>query len=265
MKRYFNLFLLATLLVGGCNPETIGYLYTEEAVYPVNRLEIYDIPARIAELKGVLAEFEEKAGPLQKEYDRLNTEFLKKDQEVKDFVGKVVMAVEDTVNNILKPGQDDAKIAELKDKLEKELYPRQEQLEKERDQAQTEVQRVKAELDKLADELQITSPLLVQKEIDELEGRIKFKSPWVTSPMQGIQGTEPLIYEIAGVWNENPQNALEFAKYLTAEGGGKLCVGQEVNVPDGEYRVSVKVSNEGHSEIFTDAFTFVVNLEGNNN
>lgn len=264
MKRYFNLFFLATLLLGSCSPETIGYLYTEQAAYPVDRLEIYNIPLRITELKGELEEFEEKAGPLQKEYERLNAEFLEKDKELKDFVGKVVLAVEDSVNNILKPGVDDLKIAELKEKLEKELYPREQQMAEARDQAQTEAQKVKLALDKLVDELQITSPLQVQKEIDELEGRIKFKSPWVTSPMQGIQGTEPLIYEIAGIRNESPQNAQEFGKYLTAKGGGKLCVSQEVNVPDGEYKVSVKVSNEGHTETFTDAFTFVVNLKGNN-
>lgn len=265
MKRYFNLVLFATLLLGGCNPTTIGYLYTEQAVYPVNRLEIYNIPGRIARLEGDLKEFEEKGGPLQKEYDRLNAEYLKKDQEVKDYVGKVVLALEDSVHNILKPGVDDAKIAELKEKLENEVYPHRNQLGAERDKAQMEAQKAKLALDKLIDELQITSPVLIQKEIDELQGRIKFKSPWVTSKIEGIQGTEPLIYEIAGVSNENPENAVEFGKYLTAQGGGRLCLNQDVDVPDGEYKVSVKVSNEGHSEIFTDVFTFVVNLKGTNN
>lgn len=174
------------------------------------------------------------------------------------FYKSQILPLEDTVTNILKPGLDDKKIAELKDKLENELYPRQRQMIADLDEIQAALSKSRLELEKLADELKVPSPLQVKKEIEELNFRIKYNSPWTTSEMQGIMGTEPLIYEIVGVENADSGNAVKFSTYLEIRGGGRLYVSQDVDVPAGKYTVSVKVSNEGRSKVFPGVFTFIV-------
>lgn len=89
--------------------------------------------------------------------------------------------------------------------------------------------------------------------------RIYNVSPWVSPKMQGVIGTNPLLFEVAGVTtNSEGGNAEMFRHLLKIRGGGRMELPLITNVPAGRYVVSVRVYNEGYSEIIQDAFTFIV-------
>lgn len=255
MRIITTLLILGCLfLFGSCHKVTVGYLYTDEAEYPVNKMEIYNIPAKIAELRALLAEFNKQAASLKTEYERLNAISTEKIAATKSYYQKVMEPVEDSLKMV---SLSEEKKQQLQKRLE-EITPVYEAMVADRDAAEQAAWEAQKAVDDMASKMGIDSPLLVEKQIAELEMRILYKAPWTTSVIQGVLGTEPLIYEIAGVKNENTENADKFSQYLTVKGGGRLQVDQEVDVPAGEYIVSVKVSTEERERVFTDVFTFIV-------
>lgn len=256
MKNTFYLLLSGLLLLfAGCHEVTVGYLYTDEAKYPLNRMDIYNIPNRITELKGRLDAFKEQTVDLQNEYDRVNSIYLARQADLDEYNQEVVFPAQDSVDKILIKDTDMAKRAELEKRLEEVIRPHQEELVQIRDKAQAEVKAAEKAINDLADRLGIESPLIVQQEIDDLQSRLDYEIPWTTSLIQGVLGTEPLLYEIESV--KGP-DADAFLRYTGMMGGGRIYVKWDIDVPAGEYVVSVKVSNEGYIKVFEDAFTFVV-------
>ena len=53
-------------------------------------------------------------------------------------------------------------------------------------------------------------------------------------------------------------DAAMFKSFLNIRGGGRMEFPLKVSVPEGHYVVSVRVSNEGYSEVIPEAFTFIV-------
>lgn len=258
MKTILNFMILAgILLLAGCHDITVGYLFTDEAEYAPNEMEVTNIDERMVELQTLLEEFTTQAGTLQDEYDRLDAVYQQKQEEY-DALSAIINPIQDSIDNKLDLELDDDKIAELQKRLDEELYPQQEALEKEVNEADAAVHKAELELQQLADKLGITSSATLRSDIRKLQDRKEYGVPWVVTEMQGIQGTEPLIYEIVSVTNENAANAEKFRGYLRIVGGGKMYLQQDFDVPAGRYVVTVKVSNEGRSRIFQDAFTFVV-------
>lgn len=97
--------------------------------------------------------------------------------------------------------------------------------------------------------------LVLDEELDAY--RIYNVAPWVSPQMQGVIGTNPIRYEIAGV--ESPDgDAAMFRALLTIRGGGRMEFPLVSDIPPGEYRISVRVSNEGHSRTLENIFTFDV-------
>lgn len=256
MKNTFYLLLSGLLLLfASCHEVTVGYLYTDEAKYPLNRMDIYNIPNRITELKGRLDAFKEQGAALQTEYDRLNENFKGRQSDLDKYNNDVVYPLRDSVEKIIDPIKEPVKHAELKKRLEEQIYPHQKELVKIRDDAQADLKKVEKAINDLADSLGIESPVIVQKEIDDLQSRLDYEIPWTTSLIQGVLGTEPLLYEVESV--KGP-DADTFLRYTGMMGGGRIYVKWDIDVPAGEYVVSVKVSNEGYTKVFEDAFTFVV-------
>lgn len=250
---YFLMWGFLFLFVG-CHDITVGYLFSDEAVYPVNKMEIYNIPGKITELQDMLDRFNEEAAPLKAEYDRLNTILTDKTTELETYNKTIITPIEDSLKMA---SVSEAKKQELELRLE-QVRPVYETMKAERDVAEQAAWNAQQAVNEKATSIGIASPVLVEKQIDDLENRILYKAPWTTSVIQGVLGTEPLMYEVADVKNETPGNADQFRKYLKALGGGRLQVDQEVDVPAGEYIVSVRVSNEGRSKVLEEAFTFIV-------
>ncbi len=87
--------------------------------------------------------------------------------------------------------------------------------------------------------------------------RIYNVAPWVSPKLQGVIGTNPMTYAIEKV--ESPDGDAEmFRALLTIRGGGHMEFPLVSDIPVGEYIVSVRVSNEGHSHVLNNIFTFHV-------
>lgn len=87
--------------------------------------------------------------------------------------------------------------------------------------------------------------------------RIANNAPWVSPKLQGLAGTAPITYEIAGVTSTDGDATL-FRNLVTIRGGGRMEFPLKSAIPAGRYVVSVRVSNEGYSHVVEDAFTFIV-------
>lgn len=87
--------------------------------------------------------------------------------------------------------------------------------------------------------------------------RIYNVAPWVSPKMQGVIGTNPIRYEIAGVESADG-DAEMFRSLLTVRGGGRMEFPLVSDITPGEYRISIRVSNEGHSRVLENIFTFNV-------
>lgn len=97
--------------------------------------------------------------------------------------------------------------------------------------------------------------LILDEELDAY--RIYNVAPWVSPMMQGVIGTEPIRYEIEKV-ESTDGNAEMFRSLLTVRGGGRMEFPLVSDIVPGEYRISIRVSNEGHSRILENIFTFNV-------
>ncbi|MEG2276293.1 MAG: hypothetical protein RSC80_00455 [Odoribacter sp.] len=76
--------------------------------------------------------------------------------------------------------------------------------------------------------------------------------------IHGVIGTGPLLYEIEEVKATEGGNAELFRHLLRIRGGGRMEFPLVSDITAGHYTVSVRVYNEGYSEIIKDAFTFEV-------
>lgn len=89
-------------------------------------------------------------------------------------------------------------------------------------------------------------------------------APFSSTQIQGLAGTQPLSYAFHSV---KVSAGGDEAKFLAVvKSGGLLVRGGYVqlfpeaakSLPYGRYTISIKVSNEGHSAVLSDALTFVV-------
>lgn len=97
--------------------------------------------------------------------------------------------------------------------------------------------------------------LVLDEELDAY--RIYNVAPWVSPKMQGVIGTNPIRYEIAGIESADG-DAEMFRSLLTVRGGGRMEFPLVSDITPGEYRISIRVSNEGHSRVLENIFTFNV-------
>lgn len=91
--------------------------------------------------------------------------------------------------------------------------------------------------------------------------RISNKAPWVSLKMQGYAGTNPITFSVEGVTSTAGEDAARlFKEDVYTRGGGVLLYPYEPKnkVPAGRYKVSVRLTNEGWSQVVEDALTFIV-------
>ena len=88
--------------------------------------------------------------------------------------------------------------------------------------------------------------------------RIKNNAPWVTQPIQGKEGTDPMIYSIEEVTATEGGDAMVFKQELRIIGNGSFYYPLEHKAPAGKYVVSIRITNEGYSHVVKDIYTFVV-------
>lgn len=259
MKWFIYAGVAIGLLSVACQDITVGYLKADYGAYPIGKMEIYDIPVRIQELQEKKVLFSES--PLKAEYDQ-KKEIAEAMQKNKELFSDTVKSVRDSITR-LEDSKDEADIQlvkELQEKLEDQLIPREDELRNIWNASLIDLQKAEKALDNYAYELGIPAFAVLEEQIEKLEYMLRFEVPWVTPEIEGVEGTEPLIYEIVRTKGPDPEAVEKFMDYTEIIGGGRISVKQEVvaNVPAGEYVVTVRVHNEEREKVFPDAFTFVI-------
>lgn len=87
--------------------------------------------------------------------------------------------------------------------------------------------------------------------------RVKYNIPWVSTPIEGVEGSEPIFCTIKSVTSAGG-NAAKLLECLTVRGDGTLEVPLENDVPPGRYSISLNFTNEGWSKDVDDCFTIIV-------
>ena len=99
--------------------------------------------------------------------------------------------------------------------------------------------------------------LLVEKDIDDAN-RLKFNIPWLSLPMEGVEGTAPIMFSIKEVKSNTSINIDEFLKYVNVRGNGIFEVDLDHQLLSGRYLITLQAKNEGHTHLIPDIFTIIV-------
>lgn len=89
--------------------------------------------------------------------------------------------------------------------------------------------------------------------------RIEYDAPWVSLELQGYEGTEQIHFTIESVTSDQGEEAAAtFMSELSIRGGGALMYPLENKAVPGRYKVSIRLTNPGYSQVVEDAMTIIV-------
>ena len=255
MRRLLYLLAVAGgFLFSSCHDLEVGYLVTGTAEYPDDTLRLYNIEDRLQELKDIQTELHRRTAPLQEEKAWWEEEELNRDDDLYDFDVDVLEPAREAL-------EDPSLTAAQREELEKQVAELEIEREKLRDlwqEAGDKIWDLNQAINKVIVDLGFNSERELINQIERHQNTLDYKIPWVTSPIDGVLGTEPLMYSIAEVSNEDAAKAELFRKSLTIMGGGRMYVEQNLEAPAGVYKVSILIENEGQSALLKDVFTFIV-------
>lgn len=102
------------------------------------------------------------------------------------------------------------------------------------------------------DTLEVKAVLDAEEDEEQINGEI----PWQTVPLEGVQGTAPIRYEIASVQTTdgNPSAANQFRMVRK----GVIELPWNHTVSPGRYVIGIRVSNEGRTIVKDSVFTVIV-------
>lgn len=106
----------------------------------------------------------------------------------------------------------------------------------------------------------VPDSLVIRLEPDPLLDytRILYEADWVSTKIQGVLGTAPIIYTITDVRAEEGGDAEAMKAVCTINGSGTFDIPYEHQIPVGRYIMSIEIRNDGHAYEFRDAFTVIV-------
>lgn len=106
----------------------------------------------------------------------------------------------------------------------------------------------------------VPDSLVIRLEPDPLKDyvRMLYKADWVSTKIQGVLGTAPIIYTIIDVRAEDGGDAEAMKAVCTINGSGTFDIPYEHQVPVGRYIMSIEIRNDGYAYEFRDAFTIIV-------
>lgn len=81
---------------------------------------------------------------------------------------------------------------------------------------------------------------------------------WVSPPLQGYDGTQPIFITIHQVKTENQANVDAFLKETVLRGDGTFAIQVDNKIPAGSYTISLMLKNKDYSSVLEDIFTIVV-------
>ena len=85
--------------------------------------------------------------------------------------------------------------------------------------------------------------------------RMETKAPWISTKLQGYEGTEQIYFSVESVTSDQGEEAARvFMKNLAIRGGGALMYPFENDAIPGRYKVSVRLTNPGYTQVIENAF-----------
>lgn len=85
------------------------------------------------------------------------------------------------------------------------------------------------------------------------------QAPWVSGVIQGVLGTDPMIYELVSITSPGREEAANvLAGEIKVHGNSRMEIPLKPQAPKGTYNVTLRVSNEGYSALLPDIFTIVI-------
>lgn len=98
---------------------------------------------------------------------------------------------------------------------------------------------------------------VLEPEDPEDAWRIQFEIPWQTTPLEGVEGTLPITYQIRNIVCEQGQE--EAARQFRMIRKGVIELPWNHTVPRGDYVFSLQISNEGRSFAKDSLMTIIIN------
>lgn len=238
------------LTFAGCEGPTVGYLITEDVSYPIDTIRVMSYSRLLQEVTNleeqkihydqteegkVLVNLKAELARLEEKYDYLSFQM----DSLKDLMYEAEDAGNQDEANRLEDLRQEKRIERNKigwelDDLDMEIAP---------------LEKIKEEtVGNIDDELVLT------------RRRITDTIPWTSSPIDGVAGTEPLIYSIERIKGDDVGKTAIFSKYLTIMGGGRFVLywSKEEQLPAGVYTVTIRITNEGYSRTFDNVMTYIV-------
>lgn len=259
MNKIYLFLILIGLSLAGCHEVTVGYIKTEHAAYPIDSLHIYDTLAMRTEIARLSALSVSEYDSLKFVADSLDIEYKAVSSDYSVQYMTLVFPLERQKEKLLEDSIHHVQeIIELKKKIEKNKTEVTDPLEKKMNDLDEEIYLIREKLSTM-DPSEGQAEAGVLETLTKLRARVGKPIPWTTSEIEGVDGTAPLFFSIAGVRAEKGGDAEVFRSQLTIKGGGRMMLPYDFKAPAGYYHVSVNISNEGYSRTIEDIFTFIVN------
>ena len=87
--------------------------------------------------------------------------------------------------------------------------------------------------------------------------RSKWGAPWVSTPIEGVEGTIAIYVSIKNITSTSGDPE-KLWKVLSVRGDGTFEITLYHDVPAGRYVISLNFRNEGYSKDVNDCFTIIV-------
>ena len=87
--------------------------------------------------------------------------------------------------------------------------------------------------------------------------RGRYDIPWVSTQIQGVEGTNPIYVTITRVTTDTG-NVDKLLEYITVRSDGTFTVPCRHDIPIGRYKISLNFRGPGHEVDFEDIFTVIV-------
>lgn len=268
MKKYIQYFtfLFAFFVLVGCEKEHTGYLFTDDAQYPINTLKIIRYEEYSREIIRLEEQLNSYSGEILDSLDAYREIEVEEERIIEelDRLESIMNKHGEVLNAYLDQFEDES---DAEPERVKELMTNCEEAYEVWATYQLEVydpvyqikNRIQKKIEALCAAAGLETPFDISRQLEELQKQQSLNIPWTTSCIEQLLGTEPITYTLESIWSDQGEEAAaDFENYLTVIGGGRMYVDTQVNSPAGKYIVSLRVSNEGYSVLLSDIFTFVL-------
>lgn len=263
-KLLYILLLWGCSFLHACDDVTVGYLDSAHAGYAINTLEIVRFSNLTQEIEGLQTTLEalhahEELSGLMGELETSNAKLKELDAKGEEMQAQIDALMEkiDIESGALNPDED--KIAELYAEAEELALLWEEEFLPQKYDLENEVYALTDQIIEICAEMGEDDPFTIEEQIGQLQNQVEKNTPWTTSTIGQILGTEPMRYYLESVRSDQGEKAAEdFASHVQVVGGGRIYVDMKMDSPAGKYFISLRVENEGHSVVLPDVFTFIV-------